>query len=231
LMATTPASACLVTVTGQDFDLIYHANDTLGDYDTPTLSGDTIYFTPNALLAESLNGAGVATTDSTVTSIELVAHAGFKFDSLSLAEFGDYLLTGSNSSVSVTGQLRAFDASNPISAQSSSSITSTALTSTGSTANDWSGSASITSGWLSGATTVGLSLGNLLTAYTAKGDSGALRATLESNFVGIEVNSIVAPVSLPASGWLLLTGLIGLGAAMGKRDARNIQAYALGGNQ
>ena len=78
---------------------------------------------------------------------------------------------------------------------------------------------------------MGLSLGNLLTAYTAKGDSGALRATLESNFVGIEVNSIVAPVSLPASGWLLLTGLIGLGAAMGKRDARNIQAYALGGNQ
>ena len=49
------------------------------------------------------------TSNSTINDMQLIAKNGFKFGSIDLTEFGDYLLRGPESFVSVSGQILAFD--------------------------------------------------------------------------------------------------------------------------
>lgn len=229
-LASGSVHSAMITIVGTDFDVVY--DDTkLGQFGAPTLTGDTLYFTPNNFRAESLNGQGVVTDNSTLNGLTLVAHAGFHFGSLSMAEFGDYIMTGASSSVTVGGQLRAFDAFNSILTQTSNSLVvngATPLNLIDGLNHDWVAGASITnatptiipgsSPWLAGASQVGLTLENNLSAFTASTDTGPLRAMVEKKFNGVAIT--VQPVPVPAAVWLLGSGLCALGVCRGRRASR-----------
>lgn len=226
LFITSPAFAAIQTITGANFDLVY--DDTkLGLFGTPSLAGNNIFFTPNNFKAESLNGAGVVTTNSTINGMQLVAKNGFQFGSIDLTEFGDYLMRGPESFVSVNGQLRAFDGANFAATNTSASLIvspSTPLTIIDGFNHDWVAAASITNatasksgltGWLSNASIVNITVENLLTAYTEAGP-GPEQAFIEKKAIGV---GLVVTSAVPEPGvWSSLSaGLFLLGMMASRR--------------
>ncbi len=230
-LAAGPARATLVTLTGTDFDLTY--DDTkLGLFNAPVLSGDIISFTFNNFVAESLNGQGFVTTSSTIDGIVLSSKNGFTFGDLLLAEFGDYLLVGPFSTVNVQGQLRAFDAANPVPTQTASDLfvnPATPLNIVDAANHDWQASARIDNatpvtpplfgmpqnGWLATADQIGVTIENRLIAFTSPGGLFAQQAFIEKKFVGIAI--AVMPVPGPSGALAVLAGLALIGAAAWRR--------------
>ncbi len=217
-MASLPTQASTITLTGAHFNVTYDPS-TLNLFGSLNLVGDNLFFTPSNFKATSTNGAGVVTTDSTASGIILSAHPGYQFGALTLAELGDYQLQGSSSTVSVSGQLRAFDYNNSFATQTTSAITATGpLTTADGASHDWVATSQITNSthplpnplfppvypWLSNATQVDVTIENLLTAYTATG-TGPQLALIEKKFNGVELS--VTP--LPGTLWLMLSGLAG----------------------
>ena len=226
LIAASPAHAAIQTITGVNFDLVY--DDTkLGLFGAPSLAGNNIFFTPNNFKAESLNGAGIVTNNSTINGMQLVAKNGFQFGSIDLAEFGDYLMRGPESFVSVNGQLRAFDGANFAATNTSASLivsSSTPLNIIDGSNHDWQASASITNatasksgltGWLSSANVVNITVENLLTAYTEAGP-GPEQAFIEKKAIGV---GLVVTSAVPEPGvWSSLSaGLFLLGMMASRR--------------
>lgn len=226
LLIASPAFAAIQNIAGTDFDVIY--DDTkLGLFGSPTLAGNNIFFTPNNFKAESLNGLGIATTNSTINGMQLVAKGGFKFGSIDLTEFGDYILRGADSFVSVNGQLRAFDGANFAATNTSSSLivsSATPLNIIDGSNHDWQASASITNstasksgltGWLSNANIVNITVENLLTAYTEAG-VGPEQAFIEKKAIGV---GLIVTSAVPEPGvWSSLSaGLFLLGMMASRR--------------
>lgn len=214
------AQAALITLPGTQFDLSY--DDTkLGLFGTPSLSGNTIFFTFSGFVAESLNGQGLVTKNSTVNGLVLTAHDGFHFGGFNLTEFGDYKLSGANSFVRVEGQLRAFDIAAPTDTQTTSFLQAapgTNLNLDDGGLHDWAATAAMdgntppafgfTTNVLAGRPTqVGLAVENLLTAYTEAQDSGPKQAFIEKKFAGTGVQVTVSPVPLPLPSTLMLAAL------------------------
>ena len=229
MLVTMPASAALQTLTGSNFDLIY--DDTkLGLFGAPSLLGNNIFFTPNNFKAESLNGAGIATNNSTINGMQLIAKNGFQFGAIDLTEFGDYLMRDAESFVAVNGQLRAFDGANFAATNTSTSLILSALTPLNivdGTNHDWLASASITdatlskagiSGWLSNASVVNITVENLLTAYTEAGP-GPEQAFIEKKAVGVGL-LVTSAVPEPNVWSSLSAGLLLLGV-MASRSKNN----------
>ena len=218
------AQAALVTVTGTDFDLTYDTTK-LGLFGTPTLAGNSIFFTFSGFVAESLNGAGVVSQNSTVSGLVLTAKNGFQFGAFDLAELGDYRLNGSASSVQVNGQLRAFNVASSINTQTTANLTlapGTPLGLNDGVLHNWTALARIDATTAAqavpamfGATTnviqsrareVGITIENQLTAYTDAQGSGLRQAFIEKKFAGVQMT--VTPVPLPSSAALLAAGLM-----------------------
>ena len=108
-VTATSAQAAQVTLVGTDIDVTY--DDTaawLALYGTPTVTGNNILLTPSGFDAESLDGAGLQQTSSTL-DLRIDAHAGMAFVSLFVLERGDYKLNGTGSSVGVAGSLGVDD--------------------------------------------------------------------------------------------------------------------------
>jgi hypothetical protein len=224
--AVAPAGAA--EIIGTDFDVIYDPSS-LGLFGTLSLVGDTLSFTPNNFIATSTNGEGVVTPTgaTTASNIQLVANPGFHFGSLQLTEFGDYLLSGAGSTVSLSGELIAFDGdanANPIASYTTSTITPNGLLNVNSgSAVNWSATAGITNAtptfggggaWLASAGTVDLSIENLLSASTVSANSEAL-IQKKAAFGGVGLT--VTPVPLPGAFWLLGSGLVALVRTSGRR--------------
>lgn len=227
LFVASPSFAAIQTIYGTDFDLIY--DDTkLGLFGAPSLAGNNIFFTPNNFKAESLNGEGVVTNNSTINGMQLVAKNGFKFGSIDLTEFGDYLMRDAESFVSINGQLRAFDGANFAATNTSSSLIVSALTPLNiidGNNHDWEASASITNatasksgliGWLSNANIVNITVENLLTAYTEAG-SGPEQAFIEKKAVGVGL-LVTSAVPEPGVWSSLSAGLFLLGMMASRRN-------------
>ena len=225
LIVSSQASAAIQTITGTNFDLIY--DDTkLGLFGAPSVAGNNIFFTPNNFKSESLNGAGIVTSNSTINGMQLVAKNGFRFGSIDLTEFGDYLMRDAESFVSVSGQLRAFDGANFAATNTSSSLLvspSTPLNIIDGMNHDWLAIASITDstaaksglvGWLSSADIVNITVENLLTAYTDPGP-GPEQAFIEKKAIGVGL--LVSPVPEPSMWSLLSAGLFLLGMIASRR--------------
>jgi hypothetical protein len=231
LIAVSPAHAAIQTITGTNFDLVY--DDTkLGLFGAPSLAGNNIFFTPNSFKAESLNGAGIVTTNSTINGMQLVAKNGFQFGSIDLTEFGDYLMRDAESFVSVNGQLRAFDGANFAATNTSASLivsSTTPLNIIDGFNHDWLAAASITNatasksgltGWLSNASVVNITVENLLTAYTEAGP-GPEQAFIEKKAIGV---GLVVTSAVPEPGvWSSLSAGLFLLSMMASRRKNNFK--------
>ncbi len=218
------------TLVGTNFDVIYN-DATLGLFGAPTLVGDTLFFTPNAFSASSVNGGLLDTSNSTISGIVLVAKNGFQFGAIALGEAGDYRLSGASSFVKVEGRLIAFDTGNSLQTYTPTPIVvsaGTPLTLADGALHDWVASSVVNAsssslpplpgllpltGWLDDAARVGVSIENLLSAYTAPGVNPS-EAFIEKKFAGIQLT--VSPVPEPGTWALMLSGLL-VGAAVLRR--------------
>ncbi|MES1986734.1 MAG: PEP-CTERM sorting domain-containing protein [Pseudomonadota bacterium] len=227
LLISSPALAATVTKVGTNFDVVY--DDTkLGLFGGLDLVGNNLFFTPNNFKAESYNGNGLSVTSSTANDIRLIAKGDFRFGSIGLQEFGDYFLLGGGQ-VSLGGQLRAFDPSSPFATQSSANIfvsPTTPLNLNDGINHDWYGEGKISNstatiipgntGWLSNASTVVISVENILTAFTPANLSGPQGAFIEKKFSGVGM-VITSTVPEPETWASLLFGFLLIGFVISRR--------------
>lgn len=222
------ASAAPVTIMGLNVDVTY--DDTrLSSFSPPTLVGDSIFFTLNSHRAESLNGTGLVSAAALLADLVIVAKGNYRFGAFDLAVFGDYRLNGAGSSVDVTGQLRAFDASLPGSARAVADLSLSAPLNLADGANhNWVASARVDQftplvgigGPVIGAgvRSVGLEIDTTLSAYTDAAAAGLRQAFIENKFAGLQI-TILPAATVPAPGTLALAALalLGLAATRGRR--------------
>jgi hypothetical protein len=83
-----PAHAATQVLSGSHFDVIFD-DSALGLFGAPSLSGDTIYFSPTAFVAQSAIGSGRITLNQSV-SLQLMLHGGRSIQSISLTEGGTF---------------------------------------------------------------------------------------------------------------------------------------------
>jgi hypothetical protein len=200
------ANAATVLLTGASFDVRYD-NATLGNYGTPSLSGNVVYFTPTTFKAESMNGSGFSTASGTI-NFQIIPKNNFSIADISLFEKGDYLLRGIDSFVGVSGQTRAFGLLNPL-VDISNPITSTSnlAIATGAQQN-WIGSSSLNlaSLGLTANQSVNYTVENLLESYTEGNASGPRRAFIEKKFSAFAVD-VVSPIPEPSELLMMLFGI------------------------
>lgn len=210
---TGAAYAASVTLTGNTVDFTF--DDTLmGLFGQPQISGDTLFFTPVNFEAQSLNGAGYAFTNDTV-NVTVTAHSGMSFDSVNLLERGDYLLLGSGSSADVGGQLRVFDTAMPLTDLSSSIASSSPLTMTGLPTKNWDSNTSVDVSAWNTATTLNVTIENLLLTSTSTPTSLAFA---EKKFSGLSL--VTTPVPEAETYTMMLSGLGLIGFMVARRKRR-----------
>jgi hypothetical protein len=181
-------------------------------FGSPTLVGDTFYFFPANFVANSSGNGQVTATDT--FSVDLLVHAGFKFDGISISELGDYAVQtapGGSASVNATATLAVTDnlvpgrvfndnlGFNPVFPQTAGS-------------GPWQASVQRDLASAEGGVpfqSIHISLTNGLIAISTPGSSAVIRKTV----VGVPV----AVTILPEPGMLAMLGLGGLVAARRRR--------------
>lgn len=211
------AQAAIQTLVGTN--VTYQYDDALmGLFGLPSLSGDSLVFTPTNFKAQSNNGQGIVSTNATI-NVKIFANPGFSFPGVSVQESGDYYLIGSDAQVAIGGEIRAFDLLNPLPTSShiidpivatAALTTTTSLSSFGTT--DWYADAmvAIPTAWSAGG--INLTIENLLLAYTANQGSAAM---IEKKFVGTAI--VITPVPEADTYAMMLAGLGLVGWMAGRR--------------
>lgn len=220
LVAST-ANATPVTLVGSNFDIIYD-NSLIGLFGAPTLTNDSIFFTPVSFKAESLNGNGVVTANSTI-NLSIIEHANKNIMGFSLLERGDYRLVGDGSVVGIGGQTRVFDLSNPF-IESNMAITSASNLSIinsifDSSTHNWTSSSNVSvidPQWAN-TTSYNYTIENLLTAYTDSAGSGPKVAFIEKKFVGSSISIVVTTVPEADTYAMMIAGLGFMGFTLRRR--------------
>lgn len=219
--AAGSALAATQTLNGTTFDVQYD-DALLGLFGTPSLLGDTIVFTPTNFRAESLNGQGFATANSTI-NLKILPHTGQDLVSVVLTERGDYVLEGAGSFVRVTGQLRSFDLGNPL-YEVTDTITvlpSTPLNLLDGQLHNWVAEASLdyaSDANLADTRGVNLTVQNNLRAFTPTGTESL--AYIEKKFAGDTITVVVTTVPEPSSVALFALGAAGLAARSHTRSQK-----------
>jgi hypothetical protein len=118
-----------------------------GLFGSPTIVGNTFFFTPSNFQAQSSNGSAAVTTDR--LSFTLMAKPGLPIEAINIGESGDYSILGSGA-VSATGALFATNLSQF--ALQSDTLHTTPIfpvTTNSFTSGLWSGYSSVTlpNGW------------------------------------------------------------------------------------
>jgi hypothetical protein len=214
--AVLPAQAAIVTISGPSFDLSYD-DSLLGLYGTPTVMGNSVFFTTGEILAQRFS-AGSTTVTTLLEGLVITMRDALAIDSLAVNVLGDYFLEVADASVAVAGLLIAHDVAAPDATKTGAALAvdpSTPLTVVGSN-TDWRASSGIdrhtsvgvgqSNVFLSGARSIGVSLGTELTASLGSG-SGLREAFIEQKFSGLQL--VVSPMRVPAPGTaaLLLAAL------------------------
>ncbi|NWG38763.1 MAG: hypothetical protein HXY27_02175 [Hydrogenophilaceae bacterium] len=217
LFATTSSQAIPVTLSGNTVE--YTFDDSLmGLFGTPSISGDTLFFTPVNFETQSLNGSGFALENETV-NIKVSTHTGYRFGSVNLIEKGDYLLLGPGSDVDVTGQIRVFDTANPLMDITDGITPLAPLNLTGIPTRNWEASAMVDMSSWTNTTEINITVQNLLLAVTTAPSSLAF---VEKKFIGLSTS--VSPVPEVETWAMMLAGvgLIGLQLRRSKRSSARI---------
>lgn len=206
-----PAQAAIVTIAGPSFDLSYD-DALLGPYGTPTIVGNSVFFTTTSLIAQRFT-EGTTSLPTLLEGLVITMRGSFAIDSLAVSVLGDYFLEDASASVSVGGLLQARDMAGP-----AATLTQSALAVDGGTPlntvgvnSDWRASARLngstavgagqTNVFLSGARSIGVTLGTELMATLGSG-AGLREAFIEQKFSGLQL--MVSPTSVPVPGTLAL---------------------------
>jgi hypothetical protein len=213
------SQAAPMTLSGSNFDIIY--DDSLaGLFNSPTLVGDTVFFTPVDFKAESLNGAGFNTANSTI-NLKIIPKNGLTVESLNLVERGDYKLRGANSFVNVGGQTRVFDLASPLMEEFSAIATVSDLTIKDGVTHGWQSDSLINlSGAAWQARDLNYTIENLLEAYTESTDVGPKLAFIEKKFAGSSISLVVTTVPEADTYAMLLAGF-GVLSLVARRKSRS----------
>ncbi len=206
------AFAASVTLAGTSVDFTFD-DALLGLFGPASVSGNTLYFTPVAFKAQSLNGAGYALTSDTM-NVQVAAHSDWLFSSLGLTERGSYTLLGSGSSADVAGQMRVFDVAQPLTDLTATIQPASPLDQIGLATHNWTAGASTDLSAWNTAQTINVTVQNLLLASTSINPSLAL---VQKNFVG--VTAVMAPVPEAETYAMMLAGLGLVGFALARRRA------------
>jgi len=205
LVQVFPGSALAMPVTYAGSTVDFSFDDALlGLFGTPTVSGNTLFFTPTGFSAKSLNGEGFAFANETM-NIRVSAHDGFRFSEVDLAERGDYLLLGTGSTAEVAGQIRVFDVAHPASELTSNILAGSPLNQPGVPTNNWTADANTDlSAWTS-ARQINITIENILLASTT---AQASVGFVEKKFAGLSISTApLSPVPEAESWAMMLAGL------------------------
>lgn len=203
------SGAHAITQMGTDVTFTYDETSLFG---MGSVVGNSIFFSPTTFEAESLNGAGAVSANQTLNiTVEVKSGSTFEIAEFQLAEFGDYLLTGSSSSALASGNLRVTSQTTTCGffACTDSEIFDAGPLTTVGTLTEWTATAGIdfadTSGWGTD-TSVIAQIQNDLLATSSVDPSSAL---VQKKFEGVGL--VVVPIPVPAAVWLFgsALGLLG----------------------
>jgi PEP-CTERM motif len=219
-LLTSAAQAVPTTVVGPNFDIIYDTALT-GLFGAPTLSGNNVFFSPTNFKASSTGTQGIVITSSTIF-FDIVPHTGVTVTGSSLTEQGDYFLIGSGSTVSVSGQIRAFANSAPLT-QLTAPIAATAPLTTviGPTTTNWTATSALSFGTLAQLDSKGfyrVTIENILLANNLSNPANA--AFIEKKFANDGITVAVSNVPEPGQWAMWLAGLGAMGLLVGRRQTK-----------
>lgn len=197
---------------GATFDIVFKNDAAFGLFGTPTLEGNTLFFTPEQFSAKSTTRQWDI-ANSTI-SFWIEADAGHHLKGARLVEQGDYSLFGKSAFASVAGQTRVVDSRNPGQslAVGLTGAKNLATTPIGETTN-WEATSWQT--FATDASKVKFTIENVLFA-NAGSKSGY--AFVEKKYVGLTVSAVPEPESIA----MLLAGLGLIGAMTRRRAPREV---------
>ncbi|WP_206609544.1 VPLPA-CTERM sorting domain-containing protein [Thiohalobacter thiocyanaticus] len=215
LVLVCPVSqAAMITKHGTDVSFTFDDSTLFGD---GTVVGSSIFFTPENILAESYDGAGIDAATDTLNLIVESTNSAFIMDTFGLEEQGDYRLRGAPSAdvdASAYFNIISHTTMCGLFACSSDSIWSAGpLGDTSGALTNWSLGGLIdlnnTSDWGADTKVTVTLQNNLLASTTTSGDIAFIQK--KEGTLGIMVNQApVEAVPVPAAVWLFGSGLFGL---------------------
>lgn len=209
LVASAGAGAATVSLAGNGFSVSY--DDALNSlFGTPTLVGNLLSFTPSGFSVGSIGGRpGIL---DAVFDFQVTAGEGYRLDSVSLFEAGNYTMMGSGASFGVASVMNV------------ASLDNGGVTTIGG-AGVFAGSPSFSTGsWRTGSdgyTAAGLSSGLLditldATLFATASNSSFVKASLDTAQISFDVAQVPL-VPEPSAYLMLLTGLGMVGVVARRR--------------
>lgn len=211
LICVGGAQAATITQMGTDVTFTY---DDATLYGTGSVVGNSIFFSPTAFKAESLNNAGADTANATLNiTVNVKPSSSYVINEFALVELGDYMLNGSSSSVDASGRLQVTSLTTTcgfFACKDSEIFTAGPLTTTG-VLTEWSANADIdfadTAGWGTDTDVIAQIQNDLTAISTVNGENAMVQKKFDAAGVGLVVN----PIPVPAAAWLFgsALGLLG----------------------
>ena len=196
------------------FDWANGHNSNTNLFGTPTLIGSSFYFFPSDFVARSDNGvapSGFTDHATDTLEVDLIAHAGFKIDGISVQEVGDFSITGSGASADINGTMQISDGAHGSLTPDLLGFTP-AFPATSGFNTAWGGNAmrDLTAVEFGVPfSVIHLSVTNNLIAISVPGSSAVIRKTVVGGAMAINV--------LPEPGVLALVAMAGLVGARRRR--------------
>lgn len=181
-----------------------------GLFGMPTVSGDTLFFTPSNFKAMALNSDGMDIASNTFNVKVQSLNPLQNINTVAVTQKGDYMSYGDSTMVNVGGQVRAFAISDPLIDVTQSIAASGSFVETGflETPNWQADTVVDTSAF--GSSYINVTIESLLGAVSSVLGQGAF---VENKFIGLNVTA----VPLPSAFWLMGAALMGLISSANRR--------------